>query len=189
MSRQEQTDEAIARRVQEGDREIFGVLVERYEQKMLRYGRKFLADREDIRDLVQEVFTKAYINIQSFDTERAFSAWIYRIAHNAFINYMRKKSTLGVFTLDFNLDVLIPHPVSGETADREAGVRDMRRMLDEAMDKLDAKYREPLVLHYFEEMDYREIAEIMHLPVSTVGVRLKRGKALLQRIISEKPCT
>lgn len=177
------TDEAVARRVQEGDGEAFGVLVDRYEKKMLRYGRKFLADREDIRDLVQEIFTKAYVNIKSFDADRRFSPWVYRIAHNTFINVMRRRKALGMFSFDFDLDAVFPHPVAPETADRDAARRDIRSLLDRAMDKLDAKYREPLVLHYFEEMDYRQIAEIMHLPVSTVGIRLKRGRALLQKAV------
>jgi len=58
---------------------------------------------------------------------------------------------------------------------------DLRRRLDRSLDKLPAKYREPLVLYYFEEMNYREIADIMRLPVSTVGIRLQRGKALMKK--------
>ena len=87
----EQTDEQIAIAVQKGDAQAFGLLVERFEPKLLRYARKFLFDYEDGKDMVQEVFIKAYGNIQSFDTSRSFSSWIYRIAHNEFINAIRKK--------------------------------------------------------------------------------------------------
>ena len=178
----EKTDEAIARQVQKGDIEAFGELVTRFESKITRYARKFLFDSEDVRDIVQEVFIKAYVNIKSLDTKRRFSPWIYRIAHNEFINAIKKKGRDKSLAFDF--DLLFPHPVARETADREATVNDLRRMLDQCLDKLDAKYREPLVLYYFEEMEYGEIAEILKIPVSTVGIRLRRGKKRLKDLVT-----
>ncbi len=86
----EQSDEAIVREVQQGGSNLFGLLVERYEKKMLRYARKFLLGGEDAEDLAQEVFLKAYTNIQSFDSRRRFSPWLYRIAHNEFVNAIKK---------------------------------------------------------------------------------------------------
>ena len=85
------TDEAIVIRVQSGDAESFAMLVERYEQKMLRYTKRFLFQMEDTEDLVQEVFLKAFVNIKSVDTTRKFSSWLYRIAHNESINALKKK--------------------------------------------------------------------------------------------------
>ncbi len=177
------TDEDIAKKVQKGDGESFGFLIERYEAKMLRYARKFLFDTEDARDVVQEVFIKAYTNIRSLDTSRRFSPWIYRIAHNEFINALKKKGRDKSFPFDF--DLLFPHPVARETADRQATTNELRAMLDRCLDKLPAKYREALVLYYYEEMEYQEIAEILKIPVSTVGVRLNRGKNKLKQLISQ----
>ena len=81
--------------------------------------------------------------------------------------------------MDF--DVFFPHPAAKESADGDVDRADLRRWLDRGLDKLPAKYREPLVLYYFEEMNYREIADIMRLPVSTVGIRLQRGKTLMKK--------
>jgi len=75
----------------EGDIEVFGILLDRYEQKLSRYGKKFLSRKEDIEDIVQDVFVSAYQNIQSFDSTQRWSPWIYRIAHNALVNALRKK--------------------------------------------------------------------------------------------------
>ena len=94
---EKETDEAIATRVQKGDSEAFGQLVERYEEKLMRYARKFLRDPDDAKDIVQEVFIKSYQNIQSFDATRRFSPWIYRIAHNEFVNAIKKRSRGPVF--------------------------------------------------------------------------------------------
>ena len=83
------TDEEIAALVQAGDQAVFGLLLERYEEKLMRYAKKFIPDQDDANDIVQEIFIKAYINIKSFDIKRKFSPWIYRIAHNEFLNAIK----------------------------------------------------------------------------------------------------
>ncbi len=179
----ELTDEAIATAVQGGDAESFGVLMERYEPKLTRYARRFVADPDRITDLVQDVFIKAYTNIQSFDATRAFSPWIYRIAHNEFVNAVKKRVSEKLFALDF--DLILPQLAAPESTDSESHRREEKEMLEKCLDQIPAKYREPLVLYYFEEMEYREISEIMQIPTNTVGVRLQRGKVILKKIISE----
>lgn len=175
----ERTDENIVSQVQGGNTNIFGELVERYEQKMRRYARRFFASREDREDLVQDIFMKAYANIQDFDVRRRFSPWLYRIAHNVCVNALRQQSRWSFIPID--LDVLFPHPVARETADGDTVIQDMRRVLDASLAELPLKYREPLVLYYFEQLNYQEIADVLHIPTATVGVRLSRGKALLKK--------
>lgn len=82
LNQSHQTDEELASLIQSGKVEFFGTLIVRYDAKMKRYSRKFLSDQEDTKDVVQEIFIKAYVNIQSFDAKRKFSSWLYRIAHN-----------------------------------------------------------------------------------------------------------
>lgn len=176
----DQTDEEIARRVQSGEVEPFGMLVERYEAKMMRYAKKFLFSYNDIEDLIQNIFLKAYVNIQSFDPSRKFSSWLYRIAHNEFINTIKKK---GKEPLPFfDPDAIFPHPVAKEDIEKDINNKELRQTLDQCLDKLDPKYREVLVLYYFEEFNYREIADILHIPMATVGIRLKRGKETMRSL-------
>lgn len=175
-----ESDETIARAVQKGDIEAFGALVERYENKMKRYANRFLFEREDVKDVIQDVFIKAYENIQSFDASRRFSPWLYRIAHNEFINAIRKKKKDPLPF--FDPDTLFPHPITEETLDDEVHRKDIKAMLETWLSNVDPKYREVLILYYFEELDYAEIAEILRVPISTVGVRLLRGKAALKKI-------
>ena len=80
------TDEELALLVQKGDKEKFGLLMKRYDPKLSRYGRKFLSRKENIDDIVQDIFISTFQNIQGFDVSLKFSSWIYRIAHNAFVN-------------------------------------------------------------------------------------------------------
>ena len=180
----EKADEEIARMVQSGNFELFGELVKRYEAKMKRYARKFLNITEDIEDVVQEIFIKVYQNIKSFNPEKKFSSWLYRIAHNEFINALKKHKRRKVFSF-FELDILLPYSVA-ENDDTGIDKERIRQAIDKCLDKLEIKYREPIILYYLEELSYKEIADILHIPISTVGIRLKRGRKKLKKLMGNK---
>ena len=172
----EKKDEDIAQLVQCGAVEVFGVLVDRYEEKIKNYGKKFLNRETDIEDVVQEVFLKAYRNIHGFDEKRKFSSWLYRIAHNEFINRLKKSKTEPLHFFDF--DIIFPHLLNHKEEYYKEKID--RKVMDECLDKLPLKYREPIVLYYFHNLNYKEIADVLAVPVSTVGIRLKRGKEKLK---------
>lgn len=174
------SDEGLAKRVQNGEKEFFGVLVERYESKLLRYGRHFLTFQEDIEDIVQDVFVSAYQNILSFDPGQKFSPWIYRIAHNAFVNVLKKHSRNPLVFLDF--DTLVPHPAYDDPRAEERDREEIKAMIESSLKELDQKYREILTLYYLEGLDYKEVAEVLRLPTGTVGIRLKRGREALREV-------
>jgi len=178
--KQEKSDEEISSLVQAGNVNLFGVLVLRYEKKIMRYGRKFLSNYEDIEDAVQEIFLKTYKNIKSFDVKRKFSTWLYRIAHNEFVNVLkkRKRSPLSFF----NFDTFLPQQAMVNDIHQDLLNKETRQKLEGVLNKLDPKYREPIILYYFEEMNYKEISEIMRIPISTVGVRIKRAKEKIKSI-------
>jgi RNA polymerase sigma-70 factor (ECF subfamily) len=178
------TDEELVVRVQKGDTEAFGTLVERYEEKLLRYGRRFLSRSEDIEDIVQDVFMSAYQNIKGFDTRARFSPWIYRIAHNAFVNEFRKHKRTPVVFVDF--DTLISHPVYDDPALHEREQKEMRVMIEKGLGEMEIKYREVLILYYLEDMSYKEISDILKVPTGTVGIRIKRAKSLLRKVYDKK---
>ena len=105
----EQSDENLARLVQNGDHQALAVLMDRYTGKLLRYGRRFIVSTDSISDVVQDVFVIVYENIKDFDATRQFSPWIYRIAHNAFVDILRKSTKGPIYGLD--LDRVMPHSV------------------------------------------------------------------------------
>ena len=172
-------DEELAKRTQAGDRDAFGALVDRYEQKLSRYGRKFLSVQEDIEDMLQEIYIKAYRNIQSYDPSQRFSPWLYRIAHNTFVNELRRKSRSPFFAVDF--DSFLAHPAAPEATEQESETREMRELVAKGLEQLPPKYREVLILFYEEELAYKEIADVLQVPVGTVSVRLKRAKETLAK--------
>ena len=176
----QQNDEEIVHLIQSGKVEFFSILIDRYGGRIKRYSRKFLSDSEDINDVLQDIFIKAYINIQSFDTKRKFSSWFYRIAHNELVNALkkRKKKTLPLFALD----VFFPQHFHDNSLSQQVDRQDMQKIIDKCLDQLELKYREPIILYYLEELSYKEIADVMKIPISTVGIRIKRAKELMKSI-------
>jgi RNA polymerase sigma-70 factor (ECF subfamily) len=177
-----QSDEELATLVCNGDKDVFGALIDRYEAKLTRYVKRFTQHEDDVSDIIQIVFIKAYTHLQSFDTSRSFNSWIYRIAHNESVTYLRKRGTEKISFIDF--DTFLPHPFAKETADAEVLKSDDKRMIDASLKELSPKYREVLVLYYYEELSYQEIANVLHIPIATVGVRIKRGKESLQKMLT-----
>ncbi len=177
------TDEQLVKLIREQDKELFGILIDRYEAKITRYIRRFIQNEEDVADIVQNVFIKVFINLQSFDIDRVFNSWIYRIAHNETVTYLKKKGNEKVSFLDF--DTMFPHPFAKETADKPTLDKELENMLSSSLSLIPLKYREVLVLYYYEELSYQEIADILHIPIATVGVRLRRGKERLEKQIGD----
>lgn len=181
--KEEPSDEIVAARIQKGDEDALGILIDRYEAKLKRYGMRFLAYDDDIEDAVQDIFIKAYQNIKGYDSDRKFSSWLYRVAHNEFINHIRKHARDPLPFLDFDVDTLIPHPFSEDTPENDLERKEMKEIMDKALSKLSPKYREILLLYYYEEQSYEEIADILHIPKTTVGVRLNRAKKEIKKFL------
>lgn len=177
------SDEELVKLVSNGNTDKFGVLMERYQAKLFRYGKKFLVDHDNIEDVVQDVFIKTYKNINSFDTTQKFSPWIYRIAHNTYINAIKKNSLNPLNLFDF--DNLISHTVVEDPIVKEREQKEIRQIVDKGLSNIEARYREILVLYYIEEFSYKEIAEILHIPISTVGVKIMRAKKVLKEKYKE----
>lgn len=178
MSTTPPTDELLATQIQNGDVEVFGELVNRYEAKMQRYARRFLSRPDEVDDLVQDVFIKVYENIQSFNPSMRFSPWIYRVAHNIFVNELKRKSRYGLAS--FDPDVIFSILPAKETADERALGLERSVEMEAALNQLSQKYREVLILHYYEELSYQEISDILQIPVTTVGVRINRARNKLK---------
>lgn len=177
-----ESDEEIVHRVTEGDVDLFGELIDRYEAKLTRYVMRFTQQPEDVSDIIQVIFIKAYTNLRSFDTSRSFNSWVYRIAHNESVNHLKKRGSEKISFIDF--DTFFPHPFAKEESDTLALSREDKDQIEKSLAGISPKYREVLVLYYYDELSYQEIADVLHIPIATVGVRIRRGKEALQKILT-----
>jgi len=179
-----QSDENLAKTVQKGKIEAFGVLITRYEAKLSRYARKFISGQQDIEDMIQNIFLKAYKNIQSFNPDLKFSTWIYAISHNELVNFLKKQKRWPVISID--TDTFFPAISDKKNVFEDILKEEELEIIDKCLHDMSDKYREIIVLYYFESLDYRQIADVLRIPINTVGVRLKRAKGQIKKNLSKK---
>ncbi len=169
---EEQLDREAVERCRGGDLEAFGGLVERYERPVFNTILHMVGDGEDARELCQQVFTKAFEHLSSYDRDRRFFSWIYRIAVNEAINHLharRRHVPLGE-----DLQERLPNPAQAcEEFERSSH-------LHEAIMRLDENYRAVIILHHFLHLSYGEVAEVLHVAEKTVKSRLFSARQLLR---------
>lgn len=169
------------------DKEYFGALVDRYEAKLARYiGRLGVRDGDDQQDVLQEIFLKTYRNLNDFDTSLRFSSWIYRIAHNETISWYRKKNVRPEGHLVAESEEMLSFLRSNEeTAEVMFDKNINAIMINTALEQIDKKYREVIILRFFEHKEYEEISDILQLPVGSVGTLIHRGKKQLATVLNQ----
>ena len=178
-------DAEVIIRILDGEVNAFGILQKKYKRVISSLIRKMIKDEDDIDDLVQETFIKAYRALDRYQSSYSFSAWIYRIASNTCIDFLRKKR-LNIISID--------QPIG--TTDEEDGLffeiednsyqpdvefinNERKAALYSAIDSLPEKYRLIIKLRHEEELDYNEIALKLDMPLGTVKAHLFRARKML----------
>jgi len=165
--------------------DYFACLVKRYESKLSAYLRRlFNLGKEDVEDILQESFIKAYLNLNDFDKDLKFSSWLYRITHNQAISAWRKTKARG-YSLSLEENEWL-ELASGLDLSEEFARHQDKVVLTEALSRLPLKYREVLVLKFLEEKNYKEISDILKKPEGTIGTLINRGKKFLKIELKNK---
>ena len=180
-------DGELVRRILAGEEELFAVLVDRYKLRLFRFVSRYLGDREDARDVTQEVFLKLYSALDSYDPRYRFSTWAFRIAGNAAIDQLRRKRIRAV-----PLELPADEESEGRSIDPPDGKPDpleelsrtrLREALDRAIEQLPDDYRELISLRHHGELAYEEIAELKGMPLGTVKNKLFRARQALRDLL------
>jgi RNA polymerase sigma-70 factor (ECF subfamily) len=185
MSDEQVTDEVVVKQALR-NKEEFGVLMDRYEAKLRRYiARLGVRNPDDQLDVLQDIFLKVYRNLNGFDPKLKFSSWVYRIAHNEAISAYRKKNVRPEGHLVADSEEILSF-VSGslEAADAAFDKTINADEVNAALLKLDPKYRQVLLLRFFEHKEYDEISDILQIPIGSVGTLIHRGKKQLATVIN-----
>jgi RNA polymerase sigma-70 factor (ECF subfamily) len=174
------SDEEVVRMTL-ADKNHFGLLVDRYQAKLARYiARLGVRDAEDQNDVLQDIFLKTYRNLNGFDTSLRFSSWVYRIAHNEAISWYRKKNVRPEGHLIGDSEEMLSFLSTKEdSADVTFDQTINADVINEALAHIDDKYREVIILRFFEHKEYEEISDILKIPTGSVGTLLHRGKKQL----------
>jgi RNA polymerase sigma-70 factor, ECF subfamily len=177
------SDARLVEDARHGDKDAFGQLVLRYEQRLLRVVARFVSDPELARDLAQDTFLRVYERLATFDPSRRFGPWLFRIGVNLTLDYLRKRKRRGRWAL-FS-DSPSDRPPDPATPDpREE--RDLSQEVRAVLEKLPEKYRSVLVLRDLENFSTSEIAAILKRKEATIRWRLAEARDRFQKLWSKR---
>jgi len=180
----------LVKRARRGDLKAYDELVKRYQERIYATIYHMTSNHEDANDIAQDAFIKAYQALKSFKGGSSFYTWLYRIAVNKTINFLKQRKNKHHFSLN-DLDFNTEHNpdlvalISEKTPLREVGLTELQKKLNEALFKLSEPHRMVVVLHDVQGQSHEEIAEIMDCNIGTVRSRLFYARQQLQGFLAE----
>lgn len=181
------TDQQLVKNYLKGDEKALDLLVKRYLKPIYRFVYKYSQTSQNAEDIAQETFLKVWKNIKKYDNKKSFKAWVYTIAKNTALDYLKKKNPVlfsqfekqdGKNTFVENIKDLTDLP---DTIAEKNSIKDM---LGSALKNLSKNYQSVLTLYYTENMNFREIAEVLGESINTIKSRHRRGLVLLRARIN-----
>ncbi len=173
------TDSALAEMVLDGDSHAFEYLFNRYSDSLyLLYLQRTGGNPDDTEDLIQEIFVKAFLHLSNYDKKYTFGQWIYTIAKNTFIDYVRKRRD--DLSIDNTRGEYTQQPVSPAPTPEEDIINvQQRAQLEAYLHKMSPKYRKLIELRFFKDLSYEEIAAQLDMPLGTIKTQIHRARAQL----------
>jgi len=171
-----------------GDEKAYSELTQKYQKPLYFHVRKMIRNSDFADDLVQDIFLKAFKSLKNYKNDYAFSTWLYRIATNHTIDYLRKKK---LETLSIHADDSDDTHATIQLADEDSFTdepmirRERKNKVHEAIGQLPEKYREVILKRHIEEKSYQEIAEEMDIPLGTVKAHIFRARELLYKYMKD----
>ncbi|MFL6373630.1 MAG: RNA polymerase sigma factor, partial [Pyrinomonadaceae bacterium] len=174
-----------------GRSESFEELVRRYQRPITGYVFRIVGDYESSLDVTQEVFIKVYNSLAKYSSEYKFSTWLYRIAHNAAVDHLRRntvsKQSLEAENADGTFELQLESRLASPEQDHERS--QWRSEIEVVVESLPSAYRELIVLRHGQDLSYDEIAEVTGLPLGTVKNRLFRAREMMRSLFIERGWT
>ncbi|WP_010530535.1 RNA polymerase sigma factor SigW [Lentibacillus jeotgali] len=181
----------LVKKVKQGDQLAFSELIELYQHEVYRICYRLIGNRYEAEDLAQEAFLRAYQNINSHDSNKKFSSWLFRIASNLTIDRLKKKKP------DYYLDAEVAGaegmtmytriPANHQLPEDQVIGLELQDTVQKAIFRLAPEYRSAIVLKYIKDLSLREISDVMQIPIGTVKTRLHRGRETLRKHLEPFP--
>ncbi|HLR81051.1 MAG TPA: RNA polymerase sigma factor SigW [Bacillota bacterium] len=173
------------KQVKRGDQSAFEDVVSFFQHKIYQHCFRMLGNAHEAEDMAQEAFIRAYVNIHSYDENRKFSTWLYRIATNLTIDRIRKRKPDYFLDAELKgtdgLNMYSQLAADERLPEEEVQNLELQNYIQEEIAALSPKYRTVIMLRYLEEFSLREISEILDIPLGTVKTRIHRGREALRK--------
>jgi RNA polymerase sigma factor (sigma-70 family) len=173
-----------------GSDAAYSQIMRKYHDAIFSFIYRMVHDHEQVEDLTQEAFIKAFSSLKNFNEEFAFSTWLYKIATNNCIDHIRRRK-LQMYSIDKPIeskdsDYTFELPDETYEADKELISGQRAHMLQEAIDLLPEKYRRVIMMRHSEERSYEEIAKMLRIPIGTVKAHIFRAREILYKQLRHK---
>jgi len=183
-------DRSLVVRAIENDQAAYVELMDKYRSALTRHIQRMVRQQGEVDDLVQECFIKAFAALKSYSSDYAFSTWLYKIATNHTIDFLRKKK-LSTMSIDRPIqtkdgEVEYELPDTSYRPDKHIVEDERRHFINEAISQLPPKYNRVIVMRHQQEKSYEEIAKELGLPLGTVKAHIFRARALLYKYLRDK---
>lgn len=175
------TDESIVGDVLMGDKEAYEVIVRRYNSRLYKIARTYVKDEDDIEDVLQETYVKAYVNLDKFEGRAKLSTWLTRILINEALACANKQSRKSTF-ID---DVLFDDLEKEQNMEQKMIQKNIKDVLEKSIDNLPQKLSSVFVMREIEGLNVKETSELLDISEENVKVRLHRAKSALKEMINE----
>jgi RNA polymerase sigma-70 factor, ECF subfamily len=178
------SDHELVSRAQQGSEKAYRELLGRYQRPVFSIIYRMIRDREQAEDLAQETFVRVFNHIDRYDPRYKFSSWIFKIATNLTIDWIRRKE-LNTVSIDGSRNAVTPDQIEAtsitiaspdENPEELLEAKQLGEEIEEAIGKLRPEYRAAILLRHVEGREYQEIAEILALPLGTVKTYIHRGR-------------
>ena len=183
------TDEELILAFQDGDRDAFNHIVERYKDKLTNFLYRFTYDIDSAQDLAQDTLLKVYINKDSYKEIAKFSTWVYTIASNLAKTELRKIKRRKTYTIsDLSTDdrEFVLHRSDEESFENEEDTLVSGKILQKCLNVLDDEFKNIIILRDIQELSYDEISKILKIPLGTVKSRINRGRFKLKDLLKKE---
>lgn len=166
----------------------FEELVRRYQKQITGYVYRIVGDYDSSLDVTQEVFIKVYNSLHRYSSEYKFSTWLYRIAHNAAIDHLRRNSinTQSLETENADGTYQLQIECTGRSPEKDREISEWRTEIGQVIKRLPDAYKQLILLRHANDLSYDEIAEVTGLPLGTVKNRLFRARDMMRQIMLER---
>ncbi len=181
------TDEQLIKHYLRGDEKALEELIRRYLPLIYNFSRRYTGDSDNASDIAQEVFVKVWKNIKRFDTSKNFKAWIFTVAKNTALDWLKKRNAIPVSLLkeyqedeEFLNNIADPNQIS---IIDQIYKKSLSQNLSFAIEKLPSKYNAVINLHHKKDLKFREISALLNEPINTIKSRYRRGVAILKKLL------
>jgi RNA polymerase sigma-70 factor (ECF subfamily) len=176
-------DRELVDKILKGNKAVFSIFVKKYEKLVWSIVSKMVLDKDEIKDICQEVFIKIYINLEKFKFDSKLSTWIATITYRLTLNHLKKINKVSFS--DIHDQVIIDKVISEEDPLKYVEKKEINRLVHQLVEMLPVQYRSVIMLYHMNDFSYEEIANITGMPDGTVKNYLFRGRRILKDLLKK----